>query len=591
MSMLDIHNYEVQKIAVRVCRDLCARFEPARSDAQQLLGEPLLAQVVAGSRLHDGSTVRDLVRNDVVYSAVGERLQGRGWALARAAEPQEQKRQDAEADLHQALAKASVNVPQNGDGDDGDGDADGEATPSEEDDTDGTRKKHGVRGKHGVRAKDDADSLEAVASIENNSDESEGNSEEGKNEETEGEEHEEEDDDDNGDDDEDDGVVRDMAFKRQMDFVGTTMRLRSMKLKGGASLMEASAAAVASREQDGRSRARHLPLTAAALDARRRLRNAHEAEGLRSLDDASGVAAATTAAAAAAATATAAAALAARAAGSSPASAPGADGARLYVPTQSPDLAQVGDSLRFTQRICFAPDGADDDEETLDYIRGLPVASKADKPGGVSTLHAHAKTLAEVPAKYLPEKADPGEAGSGPGGAQSGNASSKARELLAALDEAEAAREQEEQERHAAALSPGKKVALREAKAVAIRIRKEEIRAKKEQGQSEEKTAASAGTPAAAPASATTEDAVPSLPKDVLLQLAIRSTLAGSVLPKLLRKPETETRKHVQQLRLQREREKATKNAASAAKSKATAKPPRGGKKRKLRARNLKPNS
>ncbi len=78
-SMLNIHSYEVQKLATGLCRALASSFPPARVDLEGILGEELASRLMESTATRDGQIVREFIRDEGLSNAVAVELKARGW--------------------------------------------------------------------------------------------------------------------------------------------------------------------------------------------------------------------------------------------------------------------------------------------------------------------------------------------------------------------------------------------------------------------------------------------------------------------------------------------------------------------------------
>ncbi|GBG27753.1 Hypothetical Protein FCC1311_039762 [Hondaea fermentalgiana] len=85
-SMLNIHNYELQRLAVVTCRELCTRLPDAAHATCNLLGESLLQRVIEGNAVQDGLLVREFLHNEEQYAEISRRLYHAGWDLGHTPE-------------------------------------------------------------------------------------------------------------------------------------------------------------------------------------------------------------------------------------------------------------------------------------------------------------------------------------------------------------------------------------------------------------------------------------------------------------------------------------------------------------------------
>lgn len=74
-SMLNIHSYEVQKLATKLCRNLSTRFSAARADLESILGPDITARIIKGSEIEDGQVVREFIQDEELHFRVADLLQ------------------------------------------------------------------------------------------------------------------------------------------------------------------------------------------------------------------------------------------------------------------------------------------------------------------------------------------------------------------------------------------------------------------------------------------------------------------------------------------------------------------------------------
>jgi len=77
--IIDIRNFEVQKLAMETCRILCQKVDMCFETTRSILGENISTRIMASTSKMDGGILRDFIQDDALRLSIGSRLERRGW--------------------------------------------------------------------------------------------------------------------------------------------------------------------------------------------------------------------------------------------------------------------------------------------------------------------------------------------------------------------------------------------------------------------------------------------------------------------------------------------------------------------------------